>query len=235
MAFVRGRDGKPEVLDGVVRPVNGKGVEFKYHYLDRAFFAAEVMRYIRARNIRFLVPAMVRGKRRNHPRTRQRQDELHDAVHNEEREDEGDHHISHPCRRDILEGEAEQARGYQVPVASSTFHPPLDPMLEEHRLQFGIESSNRLLSSSRIRTSTRDPKLRILYVFTSLLLVNTWVEKKWERLSTTRRGPGGRDVHAKLLPYSFLAMLQYVFKRKYEFILDVQVPEKRLHAGSMGS
>jgi hypothetical protein len=40
----------------------------------------------------------------------------------------------------------------------------------------------------------------------SLLLVNTLVEKKRERLSTTRRGSRGRDVHVNLLPYPrFLA------------------------------
>jgi hypothetical protein len=37
-------------------------------------------------------------------------------------------------------------------------------------------------------------------VAASLPLVNTWVEKKWDKLSTKRRGPGGRDVHEKLLP-----------------------------------
>jgi putative transposase len=63
-------------------------------------------------------------------------------------------------------------------------------VLAECRFRFGIESTYRELSDSRIRTSTRDPKLRVLYVATSLLLVNTWVEKKWDKLSTKRRGPG---------------------------------------------
>jgi hypothetical protein len=69
----------------------------------------------------------------------------------------------------------------------------------------------------------------------SLLLMNTWVEKKWTNLSTKRRGPGGRTVHEDLLPYArFLAMLQYILERKYGFILAIEVPEKRLHAGSVG-
>jgi putative transposase len=107
-------------------------------------------------------------------------------------------------------------------------------MLGEHRLRFGIESSYRLLSKNRIRTLTRDPKLRVLYVAASLLLVNTWVKKKWTNLSTARRGPGGKTVHKDLLLYArFLAMLRYILERKYEFILDVEVPEKRLGAGSM--
>ncbi|MBU1914938.1 MAG: hypothetical protein KJ563_07060 [Candidatus Thermoplasmatota archaeon] len=106
-------------------------------------------------------------------------------------------------------------------------------MLEEYRLRFWIESSYRLLSQSRIRTSTRDSKLRVLYVATSLLLVNSWVDKKWTNLSTRRRGPGGRDVHADLLPYPrLLAMLQYVLEREYEFILAVEVPDNKPISGS---
>jgi len=54
-------------------------------------------------------------------------------------------------------------------------------------------------------------------------------------LSTVGRGPGGRTIHEELLPYPrFLAMLQYILERKYEFVLDVEVPQKRNAAGSMG-
>ena len=46
---------------------------------------------------------------------------------------------------------------------------------------------------------------------------------------------GGRTVHEDLLPYArFLAMLQFILERKYEFIPDVEVPEKRSRAGSVG-
>jgi hypothetical protein len=72
-------------------------------------------------------------------------------------------------------------------------------------------------------------------VAASLPLVNAWVEKKWDKLSTTRRGPGGRTVHEDLLPYErLLAMLQYILERNYEFILAVEVPERRLTAGLVG-
>jgi len=63
-----------------------------------------------------------------------------------------------------------------------------------------------------------DPKLRVLYVAASLLLVNAWVEMKWASLSTTRRGSGGRTVHEDLLPY--------------ERFLAIEVPRKRSAAGS---
>ena len=109
--------------------------------------------------------------------------------------------------------------------ASSSSHPPLDRMQEEYRLRFGIESSYRLLTSSRIRTSTRDPKLRVLYVAASLLLMNAWVEKKWTNLSTARRGPGGRTVHEDGPPLCQVPDHAPVHPRE----------EVRVHAGCRGS
>ena len=54
-------------------------------------------------------------------------------------------------------------------------------------------------------------------------------------LSTTRRGPGGRTVREDRTPYArFLTMLQYILERKYEFILVVEVPEKKSRASSVG-
>ncbi|MDB5346389.1 MAG: transposase [Schlesneria sp.] len=45
----------------------------------------------------------------------------------------------------------------------------------QYRGRFGIESSYRQLNQARIRTCTRDPKLRLLFVAVALLLRNVWV------------------------------------------------------------
>ncbi|MGQ9588393.1 MAG: ISH3 family transposase, partial [Thermoplasmata archaeon] len=202
---------------------------------DRAFFTADIIRHLQARNIRFLMPAIVRGKKsgtRALIKGRKSQTTLYTMRSSRTRVP-----VTFPIHAvtTYSKGRQNMHRAITYLFASRNSHPPLNRMLGEYRLRFGIESSYRLLSSSRIRTSTRDPKLRVLYVATSLLLVNTWVEKKWERLSTTRRGPRGRDVHAELLPFPrFLAMLQFVLERKYEFILAVEVPSERRYAGLAG-
>jgi putative transposase len=235
LAFVRSTDGKLKVLDSVVRLVKDQGMEIKCLYLDRAFFTADIIRYLQEQGIQFLMPAMVRGNRGG-TRALAKGRKSHTTLYTM-RSSRTNASVTFPIHAVTTYSKGRQGKNKAITYlfASSSSHPPLSRMLGEYRLRFGIESSYRLLSSSRIRTSTRDPKLRILYVATSLLLVNTWVEKKWERLSTTRRGPGGRDVHAKLLPYPrFLAMLRYVLEKKYELILDVVVPEKRLRAGSVG-
>lgn len=64
LAFVRSSDGKLEVIKELIRLVEGQGIGFKCLYLDRAFFTADIIRYLQARHIQFLMPAIVRGNRK---------------------------------------------------------------------------------------------------------------------------------------------------------------------------
>jgi len=235
LAFVRGRDGRLKVLEEILRLISSQGIEIKCLYLDRAFFTVDIIGRLQKSSIQFLMPAIVRGKTKG-TRAFVKGRKSHSTLYTM-RSSRTNISVTFPTHAVVTYSKGRQGKHKAVTYlfASSSRHPPLNRMLAEYRLRFGIESSYRQLSDSRIRTSTRDPKLRVLYVATSLLLVNTWVEKKWTNLSTTRRGPGGRTVHEDLLPYErFLAMLQYILERNYEFILAVEVPEKRLTAGSVG-
>jgi putative transposase len=62
--------------------------------------------------------------------------------------------------------------------------------------RFGIETSYRLMNTLRIRTSSRDPKLRLLFVGLAFILMNLWVYLSWTMLAVPRRG--GRYLPADL-------------------------------------
>ena len=79
-------------------------------------------------------------------------------------------------------------------------------MRETYRLRFGIETTYRQLHQARIRTCTRDPRLRLLSVGMALILRNVWVWLHWQVLAQRRRG--GRRVDTDRLP--FRAMLLWL-------------------------
>ncbi len=72
----------------------------------------------------------------------------------------------------------------------------LDYIYRDYRQRFGIESSYRLKNICRIRTTTKNPILRLLFVGISFLLVNIWIDILWSKISKPRRG--GRLVYRKL-------------------------------------
>jgi IS4 transposase len=54
---------------------------------------------------------------------------------------------------------------------------------DTYRTRFGIETSYRQREQTRIRTSTRAPLLRLLYVGVALILGNVWAWLHWQVLS----------------------------------------------------
>ena len=79
---------------------------------------------------------------------------------------------------------------------------------DTYRQRFGIEASYRQLEQARIRTSTRDPLLRLLYVGVALILRNVWAWLHWEVLCQSRRG-GRRIDLAQLTFRGMLLWLQH--------------------------
>ena len=75
--------------------------------------------------------------------------------------------------------------------------------------RFAIETSYRQLHQARIRTCTRDPLLRLLYVAIALILRNVWVWLHWEVLAQPRRGR--RRIDLDRLPFrAMLLWLQHL-------------------------
>jgi len=66
---------------------------------------------------------------------------------------------------------------------------------QTYRQCFGIESSYRQLKEGLIRTSTRSPLLRLLFVGLALLLRNVYVGLHGEVLTQRRRGGRAVDLH----------------------------------------
>ncbi len=105
---------------------------------------------------------------------------------------------------------------------------PLLHIYEEYRLRFGIESTYRLMSKVRIRTSSRNPGLRLLFVSIALILVNIWVFLKWAYVSYPRRG--GRDVRSELFPLTMfkqflLEAIKAIYGAVVAISLNLKAPE----------
>ena len=95
----------------------------------------------------------------------------------------------------------ERARSYFTGYQPSS----PDAVFTTYRLRFGIETSYRQMHQARIRTSTRDPLLRLLYVGVALILRNVWVWARREALAGhvrgDRKGAGDRLPFRQMLSW----------------------------------
>jgi DDE family transposase len=216
------------IVRDLLRQAARAGVKARLVLLDRGFYSAAVIRYLQAARYPFLMPVIRRGRSPRHPRgpsgtwaffTRRRSG--WDRYTLAERRGRARATVSigicgrwvarRPRRRP---GPPKRRREVWVYAFGGLRPASLTWLRETYRQRFGIESSYRQLHQARIRTSTRQPLLRLLYVGVALLLRNVWVWLHWEVLAQRRRGR--RRVDLSRLPFrAMLLWLQWLIEEQW--------------------
>ncbi len=191
--------GKSEKMEVVVKRLLGlarqAGISPKLLLLDRGFYSVGVIRYLQAARVPFLMPAIARGPKptKDRPATGVR------AFQLQKRGGWGEHTLQDSHKRTATvricvycgnyRGQWKR-RGRFAWVYAYWGWQPRRPrqVADTYRLRFGIETSYRQMNEARIKTCSRSPLLRFLFVAIALLLRNVWVWFHWEVLSSPRRG-----------------------------------------------
>ena len=99
----------------------------------------------------------------------------------------------------------------------------LHQLRDYYRQRFGIETSYRLKNHCRIRTTTKNPVLRLLFVALAFILVNLWVYLLWYFISRPRRGR--KVVYQRLFPLKImLEFLSHAVERRFPVITAIYLP-----------
>jgi hypothetical protein len=204
----------PQVIRRLLHQAARAGVRPRYLLLDRGFCSVAVIRYLQAARYAYLMPLTLRGRKLDHPkgpsgsrlfqkwkRSGWSRYTMTDATGRR-----ATFAVCVKCRN--RRGErGRHGREALVYAYGGGLKPSSYQWVKEtYRSRFAIETSYRQLHQARIRTCTRDPLLRLLYVAVALLLRNVWVWLHWQVLARRRRG--GRRVD--LGPLSFRKMLVWL-------------------------
>lgn len=172
------------VLQRLLSILRRRDVRIKFLLLDKGFFSVETLSYLKRAGQGFLVPAVARGRK---PKGCKKATGLR-ALRNKKQG-----YYPHTLRTSA--GGKRRSIRVTICVASKYFtHKKsgqrrrkkllyavwkvrLTPreIRETYRKRFGIETSYRQMNEARIRTCTRDPRLRLLFVGIALVLRNVWV------------------------------------------------------------
>jgi len=173
-----------DVLERLLAIVRRRGVRIKYLLLDKGFFSVAVISYLKRARHGFIIPAVARGRK---PKAAQPAKGLRALLKK-----------CHGYYAHTLTSHANGRRSstrLTICVASKLYRhektgkrrrkkllyavhkirlTPRD-IRETYRKRFGIETSYRQMNEARIKTSTRDPRSRLLFVGIALVLRNVWV------------------------------------------------------------
>jgi putative transposase len=177
-------DATKDVLQRLLRIVRRRAVKIKFLLLDKEFFNIAVISYLRRAGHGFIIPALPRGRKPKHASQATGLRALLKKNHG---------YYQHTLTS-MASGKRRTAR-VTICVASKGYTDKktgswrrkkllygiwkvrLTPrrIRELYRKRFGIETSYRQMNEARIRTCTRDPAQRLLFVGVALVLRNVWV------------------------------------------------------------
>jgi hypothetical protein len=178
--WVKRREKQTVVIARLLERVRALGLRIKRLLLDRAFFNVAVMKHLQQQRIPFLMPVVMRGRKpkRGKPAKGLRQFLKKDAGwyrHTMKSKGAAATFSVCVCYKTYLHHRtSKRCKKKLVYAAWGVGGAPVE-LREMYRKRFGIETSYRQRREARIRTCTRDPKLRLFYVGISLLLRNVWV------------------------------------------------------------
>jgi putative transposase len=200
-----------DVVQRLLRQAARVGIRTRLLLLDRGFYSVAVVRYLQAARMPFLMPVVCHGrspKQRGGPsgsyvfRT-WKQSGWSTYTLADAKKRTATVSICVKCRN--YRGERKRHGRQPLIYAYWGYRPSTpDSVFTTYRLRFGIETSYRQLHEGRIRTTTRRPEVRLLYVGIALVLRNVWVWLHYTILSRPRRG--GRVILLERLRWETLLL-----------------------------
>jgi putative transposase len=224
LTYVQADDTLVQVLERILTRLKNLDVHLKRLYLDKQFYCITVINYFQTQypEQEVIIPAIIRGKQGG-TRSLLRGRKSYSTTHTmrSPKYGEATYRIGLVCKYNKGRYNRNGIEWFAY-VLLGNIRLPLLHIYEEYRLRFGIESTYRLMNKVRIRTSSRNPGLRLLFVGIALSLVNIWVFLKWAYISYPRRG--GRDVRSELFPLTmFKQFLLEAIKAIYGAITSISL------------
>lgn len=198
VALARVELGTPmkEVLRTLLGRVRAAGIRPQLLLLDRGFYSAEVVRYLQAARLPFLLPMPMRGRKATDPRgpsgtRRYAASKQSGWIEHTWVSADGVRATVAVCQHRCRRRRRGRQRGRRVTLVYACWglgQRSTAWVRQTYRRRFGIETSYRQLHQGRARTSSRRAELRLLLVAIALLLRNVWVWLHWTVLAQRRRG-----------------------------------------------
>jgi putative transposase len=186
LTYVQRGEAVKDVLKRLIRLVRKQGVKIKYTLLDKEFCTVEVLQYLRRAKYGFIIAAPVRGrkkKKKNAPATglralRKKKNGYYSHTFTRQEKGKNAKRVKvticvsgKSCRSKKTGKKKYKKLLYAIWKVRKTPR----QIREEYRKRFGVETSYRQMNEARIKTCTRDPRLRLLFVGVALVLRNVWV------------------------------------------------------------
>jgi hypothetical protein len=185
LTHVERKEPMKDVVQRLLATVRKRGVKVRFLLLDKGFFSVAVISYLKRVRQKFIIPVVIRGRK---PKGRKPPTGLRALLQKSDgryrhtltgqrvkgKQPKTDVTICISTKRYTYEKTGERLQKKLLFAVHKVAGQP-DEIREAYRKRFGIETSYRQMNEGRIRTCTRCPRMRLLFVAVALVLRNVWV------------------------------------------------------------
>lgn len=186
LMFVPAGTSMKEVVQTLVRMVRRRGLTIRYLLLDKGFYSVSVLSYLKRARLGYVVPLVLRGRKPKDPNAPPRGLRAllkkkngyyrHTITGKDGKRNKARLTIT-VCvaSKDYLQEKTGKKGRKKLLYAIAKVRLTWRKIRELYRKRFSIETTYRQMNEARIKTCTRDPRLRLLFVAIALVLRNVWV------------------------------------------------------------
>ncbi len=219
---VRWLDTKVAIITYLLAELGNLRIKVKKLLLDREFFSVAVIGWLMALGIPFMLPAIKRGKTGGiNQFLKGRKSYKSRYTMSSRKGNSVTFEIWIVCR--YKKGKRGKKGVEYLVYVVHEIKTSLAYIRENYRKRFGIESSYRIKNLCRIKTTTKKPTIRLLFVGISFILVNIWVNFLWRRISQPRRG--ARLIYRDKFPLEqMLSFLRQTVDQIFQVVEAIYIP-----------
>jgi len=177
-----------DILQRLLSRLADLDIGLKRLLVDREFYSTQVIRFLNQQDWQSIMAIPARGEtlktlKKETPRSLRRLYTVSSPEHGQE-----------PFPLHVVCRYAKGRRGkhgtdrFLFAVLGHPWTGTPGHLADKYRRRFGVETSYRLMNKVRVRTTARDPKLRLLFFVLAFTLLNLWVYLQWAVLAVPRRG-----------------------------------------------
>jgi len=175
-----------EVVKQLVQLIRRRGIKIRYLLLDKGFYSVSVLSYLKRAKLGYVIPILLRGRKKKDKKapptgTRalltKKNGYYRQTITGQDGKKKKAQLTINVCvaSKDYLHEKTGKKRRKKLLYAISKVRRTWKEIRELYRKRFGIETTYRQMNEARIKTCTRDPRLRLLFVAIALVLRNVWV------------------------------------------------------------
>lgn len=186
LQHVPARTPMKDVVQQLVQEIRRQGLKIRFLLLDKGFYSVHVLSYLKRARLGYIVPIVLRGRKKkdkNAPpsgmRTllKRKNGYYQQTITGRDGKRKQARLTIRVCvaSKDYLHEKTGQHRRKKLLFAISKVRRTWREIRELYRKRFGIETTYRQMNEARIKTCTRDPRMRLLFAAIALVLRNVWV------------------------------------------------------------